>query len=268
MISTSPIYTSAVVFRSPSGEILTARKRGTERFMLIGGKPEPGEYPRATALREIAEEVGIQLSPEDLELVGMWQTAAANESGRDVHGTAFVVKEPLAEMPTPAAEIAELRWLNPSAPLPGNLAPLLETRILPALRGVTQTWDIDHLPQEEIGYPGELRDRLLAAIIAGEKTATSSLASDFGSEGEPLPEVGRIGAVIDSSGHPIGVTETLTVDILPVSKVSEDFARAEGEGFETVAQWRDAHEEFWGRKLSDDELVACEVFRFYPAALE
>ena len=136
-----PIYTSAVVFRSPAGHILTVRKRGTHRFMLVGGKPERGETPAETAVREIGEEVGLHLSPADLDLLGMWQTAAANEAGLDVHGTVFVARAPLTATPAPAAEIAELRWLDPNAPLPADLAPLLEHRILPALAGQAPRWD-------------------------------------------------------------------------------------------------------------------------------
>ena len=33
------------------GHVLTVRKRGTERFMLVGGKLEPGESARDAALR-------------------------------------------------------------------------------------------------------------------------------------------------------------------------------------------------------------------------
>lgn len=263
MTSPAPIYTSAVVFTDVDGRILTARKRGTKRFMLVGGKPEPGEQPRQTALREIREEVGLLLMPEDLELIGMWRTAAANESGRDVHGTAFVVREPITELPRAAAEIAELRWLDPASALPDDLAPLLQTRILPALAGEVHPWDTDHLPAEEFAYPGPLRDQLVAAIQAGAKTATSSLHADYLTGGEPLPRVGQLGNLVDSEDQPVGVIETTAVDIVPIGSITEQFAFDEGEGFESVAQWRAAHEEFWGYRMADDELVVCEYFRYY-----
>ncbi|MDO5726459.1 MAG: NUDIX domain-containing protein [Bowdeniella nasicola] len=127
----SVIYTCAVIFFSPTGAILTVRKAKTQRFMLVGGKPEPDESPRQCALREAREEVGVNIS--QLELLGMWQAPAANEAGFAVHGTVFVSQTALVELPTPAAEIAETRWLEPSAQLPDNLAPLLATKILPAL---------------------------------------------------------------------------------------------------------------------------------------
>jgi uncharacterized protein YhfF len=57
--------------------------------------------------------------------------------------------------------------------------------------------------------------------------------------------------------------------------VDLQFAIDEGEGFESVAAWRDAHEDFWNGyldeiragigdpafALTDDTLVVCERFR-------
>ena len=127
------IQVSAVVLRSPAGEVLTVRKRGTARFMLPGGKPEPGETPAQTALRECAEEVGVELDPDALLELGTLSAAAANEAGRRVRGTVYV--HPAVVAPVPSREIAEVRWLDPDLdPLPGDLAPLLEHQVLPALR--------------------------------------------------------------------------------------------------------------------------------------
>ncbi|BDH55285.1 hypothetical protein [Tsukamurella sp. PLM1] len=39
---------AAVCFRDQTGRVLTVRKRGTDAFMLPGGKLEPGR-PRSTA---------------------------------------------------------------------------------------------------------------------------------------------------------------------------------------------------------------------------
>lgn len=52
------------------------------------------------------------------------------------------------------------------------------------------------------GYDGGggLRDRLLAAVLRGEKTATSSLAVEYLS-GEPLPRVGERLSLTDHAGN-------------------------------------------------------------------
>lgn len=125
------IRVSAVVLRNERGDILTVRKRGTARFMLPGGKPEPGETAVEAALRECQEELGVTLDSERLTELGVLRADAANEPGHVVEGTVFV--HPAVAVDAPAAEIEELRWLDPSAELPGDLAPLLEKEILPLL---------------------------------------------------------------------------------------------------------------------------------------
>ena len=91
------------------------------------------------------------------------------------------------------------------------------------------------------GYDGDhgLGDRLLAAVLRGEKTATSSLAVEYLS-GEPLPRVKERLTLVDHDGHPHGVVETTRVTIIPMHLVDDDIARDEGEGFASASEWRSA----------------------------
>ena len=125
------LVVSAVVLRDASGRILTVRKAGTQRFMLPGGKPEPGETAAHAAIRECAEELGLDLAPDLLTSLGVFTADAANEPGFIIEGSVF--EHPLVGKPAAAAEIAELRWLDLSQPLPGDLAPLLEHHVLPVM---------------------------------------------------------------------------------------------------------------------------------------
>jgi len=135
--SSTTIRVSAVVLRDAFGAVLTVRKRGTQRFMLPGGKPEPGESPRQTAVRECAEEVGIGLDADALRDLGVHRAAAANEEGFEVEGAVFEDPGTVSfDGIAAAAEIEELRWLDPTArPLPDDLAPLLVDAVLPLLAG-------------------------------------------------------------------------------------------------------------------------------------
>ena len=111
------------------GCVLTVRKRGTERFMLVGGKLEPGESARDAALRETLEEVGLEVS--GATLLGEFFSEAANEPGQTLHSTVFWVEsdaEPIA-----SAEIDEVRW-TPIDDHPDDLAPMLEHHVLPVIR--------------------------------------------------------------------------------------------------------------------------------------
>ncbi|MDP9987667.1 8-oxo-dGTP pyrophosphatase MutT (NUDIX family) [Arthrobacter oryzae] len=130
------IVVSAVCVFDDAGRLLTVRKRGTAMFMHPGGKPEPGETAVQAAARELAEEVGIVLQPQELELMGVWIADAANEAATDIEATVFLA--PGTWQATPAAEIAEIRWLDIACPaegpdFPQDLAPLLTDHILPLL---------------------------------------------------------------------------------------------------------------------------------------
>lgn len=132
-MSHEPIRVCAVVFRNAEGHVLAVRKKNTHRFMLPGGKPEAGETPRDTAVREVREEIGTDIDATTLTHLGTFRTTAANEAGREVEGTIFTC--PATVDPAPAAEIAEVLWIDPHNPQDAgvDLAPLLETKVFPAL---------------------------------------------------------------------------------------------------------------------------------------
>src|SRR5699024_12189860 len=86
-------------------EVLAVRKRGTGSYMQVGGELEPGEAALQPAIREVEEELGGRLSPEDLELLGEIEAAAANEPDKLVRSTVFVTDRAL---PDPLVVRAEL----------------------------------------------------------------------------------------------------------------------------------------------------------------
>jgi 8-oxo-dGTP diphosphatase len=121
---------AAVVFRDDQGRLLTVRKRGTSRFMLPGGKPEPGEDSRTAAAREIGEELGLTIDASELVFLGAWESPAANEPGMTVHCSVYAAD--LVGVPCAAAEIAELRWTGVTG-VHDDVAPLLTDHVLPHL---------------------------------------------------------------------------------------------------------------------------------------
>ncbi|WP_341926858.1 precorrin-6y C5,15-methyltransferase (decarboxylating) subunit CbiE [Nocardioides psychrotolerans] len=131
--SASPIVVAAVCFRDDAGRVLAVRKQGTDRFMLPGGKLEAGESAAAAAIREVREEIGLEVG--EVQPLGHWVAVAANEPGMRVESSVFTADLP--GEPHAAAEIAELLWLDPGAVARGEvdvpLAPLLRDHVLPAL---------------------------------------------------------------------------------------------------------------------------------------
>lgn len=129
------------------------------------------------------------------------------------------------------------------------------------------------LPLAEFGFPGPLRERLVAAILAGEKTSTTGLHEEYVREGTPIGAVGDRELVVDSKGNGVAVIESTHVEIKRLGDVDLAFAIDEGEGFETVDDWRDAHVRFFTSAemtahlgeprvaIDDDTLVVCARFR-------
>ncbi|MFQ6145994.1 ASCH domain-containing protein [Streptomyces seoulensis] len=130
----------------------------------------------------------------------------------------------------------------------------------------------DDLPTLELAFPGPERDRGVAAILSGEKTALTGLLEIYEHAGEEVPAAGRRFSVLDSDGRAAVTIELVEVRVVPMKEIDDDFARAEGRGYSDVAQWRAAHEEFFrGEGVSeflghtavvgDDTLVVAQRFR-------
>lgn len=133
----------------------------------------------------------------------------------------------------------------------------------------------DELHIAEFGLPGELRDRLVAAILTGEKTATTGLLVEWELDSAPLPRPGERMLVVDSSEVAVAVIELEDVRVVRLADVDISTTKAEGEGFVSVEEWRLAHEAFWNSysdelrsrlgdpswRLVDDTPVVVERFR-------
>jgi uncharacterized protein YhfF len=131
----------------------------------------------------------------------------------------------------------------------------------------------EDLPEMELGFPGPLRDQLVAAVLDGSKTTTTGLVADYEHDHEPLPSPGLREAVIDSAGRPVAVIETTAVRVMRLADVDLAHALGEGEGYTSVAEWRAEHERFWHSAemraaldepeftVDDDTLVVAHEFR-------
>jgi uncharacterized protein YhfF len=102
-----------------------------------------------------------------------------------------------------------------------------------------------NLPNAEFAFPGPLRDALVAAILDGSKTSTTSVALQYDVDSEPLPVPGTRSVLVDSAGNAVAILEVTGVRLVPLGAVDLAHVLDEGEGHESVAQWRTAHEQFW-----------------------
>ena len=97
----------------------------------------------------------------------------------------------------------------------------------------------------EFGFPGTPLREQLVSVLRGEKTATAGLLVDYERDGDPLPEVGEHYAVVYNEGRDVAVIEITAVRVRRIGDTDEQFARDEGKGFDSVAQWREPHDRYW-----------------------
>lgn len=126
------IVVAAICFVRTDGRVLTVRKRGTRAYMLPGGKIEPGESALECAVREVDEELGIRVRPDQVAPLGTFETRAANERGFALEATVF--RCDLQVAPRLQAELDDLRWVDPGQAVDDPLeAPLNREHIFPLL---------------------------------------------------------------------------------------------------------------------------------------
>ncbi|MBE1576198.1 nicotinamidase-related amidase [Amycolatopsis roodepoortensis] len=93
------------------GRILSTRSRGKSVFYLPGGKRESGETDAETLIREIREELTVEIDPASIEPAGVFEAQA------DGHATGLLVRMTCytAEFGgtlTASSEIDEVAWLG------------------------------------------------------------------------------------------------------------------------------------------------------------
>jgi len=125
------IYIAAACITDPLNRLLVVRKKGTDIFMQPGGKIEEGEQPIETLVREIKEELQLDIPLSLPSLIGSFDAPAANEPGYLVKAELFRIELPYSPELKPTAEIAEALWITHADIAEINMAPLMHTYVMP-----------------------------------------------------------------------------------------------------------------------------------------
>jgi 8-oxo-dGTP diphosphatase len=120
----NPAPTACALCADDAGRLLLARRAAPPfagRWDLPGGFVDEGEHPLDTIRRELREESGLEVEPE--EFVGVW----VDRYSEDGSGAATVNLYWTARVASGTAEaaddVSELRWFSPDElPPPGELA--------------------------------------------------------------------------------------------------------------------------------------------------
>ncbi|MBD2898915.1 NUDIX domain-containing protein [Spirillospora sp. NPDC000708] len=93
------------------GRVLSTRSRGKDVYYLPGGKREPGESDVRTLVREVKEELTVDVLPETAAHLGTWEAQAHGHAGGvTVRMTCYTADH--TGTPAPSSEIEEIAWLG------------------------------------------------------------------------------------------------------------------------------------------------------------
>ncbi|MFD1465111.1 ASCH domain-containing protein [Lapidilactobacillus mulanensis] len=117
------------------------------------------------------------------------------------------------------------------------------------------------------GNTAEQADELLALVLAGKKTATSSLYQLYRWTNEPIPQVGDFNIILDGHQQPSCIIQTSQIDVVPYAEVSAEHATLEGEGDLSLDYWHEKHWPFFSEeakaanfRFSERDPIVCERF--------
>jgi 8-oxo-dGTP pyrophosphatase MutT (NUDIX family) len=127
----TPAATVAVLRRRDETEVLLVQRGMTNlqgrpmsyagAWVLPGGKIDSGETPVAAAVREVQEEVGLDLDPDGL--VWLWVLPSESASGRryETHYFAGFAADSAAPRPAPG-ELVDFQWIEVAKAYEASLA--------------------------------------------------------------------------------------------------------------------------------------------------
>ncbi|MFI1800496.1 NUDIX domain-containing protein [Streptomyces sp. NPDC020379] len=124
----APLLVVAAAVVEQGRLLVVSKKAAPEVFYLPGGKPDPGETPAEALTRELDEELGVH--PVDPRLLADIEALAVLEK---VPMRMTVFTAGISGLPRPAAELADMRWIDADKP-DVQLAPAVRDHVIPLLK--------------------------------------------------------------------------------------------------------------------------------------
>jgi mutator protein MutT len=115
------------------GKLLVTRTSGKDFFMSPGGKVEPGETPQQALVRELKEELAIEVRIEDLAEFGTFYAEATGQENKTLKMEVLTVMA-WKGIIMPSSEVAEIRWMDSSSVGDITLSSIFLHDVLPTLK--------------------------------------------------------------------------------------------------------------------------------------
>jgi 8-oxo-dGTP diphosphatase len=92
-------------------KVLMTRSKGKDIWYFPGGKREAGETDQQALLREIKEEVGVDLLPNTLQFIGEFETSAHGKPKGTMLHTKYYTAD-FEGIPVASGEVEELGFVD------------------------------------------------------------------------------------------------------------------------------------------------------------
>lgn len=118
------------------------------------------------------------------------------------------------------------------------------------------------------GDAPELNGKLNDLVLAETKLATASLLWTWEAFGLGIPEKDQLHVLLDWNNEPLGVIRNTKVEVVSFNKVSDTFAKLEGEGDLSLKWWKKVHWECFNiacdsidKTATENMPVVCQEFQ-------
>jgi 8-oxo-dGTP diphosphatase len=113
-------------------KFLITRAYGKDFFVAPGGKLDPGETAEQALVREMTEELQIEINPDTLEELGTFYAQAAGHEDKKLEMKVFIIHDFTGEL-TPSSEVEEMKWINTQSS-GFQLGSIFEHDVMPLLK--------------------------------------------------------------------------------------------------------------------------------------
>lgn len=94
-----------------NGQILSTRSKGKSKYYIPGGKRENNETDEQTLVREIHEELNVEIIPKSVQYIGTFK-AQSDGAAKGIMVKMTCYKADYNGIPKESNEIEEIKWLN------------------------------------------------------------------------------------------------------------------------------------------------------------
>ncbi len=114
-------------------KFLVTRTKGKDFFIAPGGRLEFGEDTRSALIRELREELTIDIEAQELKYFGTFYAPAVGQEDKYLQMDVLIVPAWEGEI-TPSAEVEEIRWIDSESAKSIQLGSIFEHDVLPRLK--------------------------------------------------------------------------------------------------------------------------------------